>query len=113
MQADPSFRAELEEDVAFECSKLGAIERLRIFGGNSEGVISIRFKTEDAAAECIKVMNGRFFGGRQVVAHMYGECIRRKPQPSAAASWPDPLPGGDSVAAVLRVRRAAAPSSTR
>jgi len=71
MQLNPNLREELEEDVASECSKLGAIERLRVFATNPEGVISVRFKFEDAAAECIKLMNGRFFAGRQIVAHMY------------------------------------------
>mmetsp|Transcript_12157 Transcript_12157/g.34211 ORF Transcript_12157/g.34211 Transcript_12157/m.34211 type:complete len:481 (-) Transcript_12157:70-1512(-) len=71
MKANPMLRAELEEDVAAECSKLGGIERLRVFTGNPEGVISIRYKQEEHAEACVKLMNGRFFGGQQVVAHMY------------------------------------------
>lgn len=71
-QANPNLRAELEEDVAAECSKLGRIERLRVFAGNPEGVISIRYQFEEEAEACVKLMNGRFFGGQQIEAHMYG-----------------------------------------
>eukprot|EP00873_Tetraselmis_striata_P038104 jgi/Tetstr1/458368/TSEL_044807.t1 len=71
LQAEPTLAGELKEDVAAECAKLGPIERLKLFQGNPEGVISIRFKMEEAAAACIQVMNGRYFGGRQVAAHKY------------------------------------------
>lgn len=36
-----------------------------------EGVVSVKFKEEDAAQGCIKLMEGRFFGGRQVAAHLW------------------------------------------
>jgi RNA recognition motif-containing protein len=72
-QAEPTLAAELKEDVAAECAKIGPIERLKMFQGNPEGVMSVRFKMEEAAEECIKLMNGRFFGGRRIVAHKFGE----------------------------------------
>ena len=31
----------------------------------------VKFKTDDAAAKCIDLMQGRYFGGRQVSAHMW------------------------------------------
>lgn len=41
---------------------------MRVFHQNPEGVVSVKFKTEKAADECTRVMNGRFFSGRQLEA---------------------------------------------
>ncbi|GLI64813.1 hypothetical protein VaNZ11_008220 [Volvox africanus] len=62
---------ELEQDVRAECSKLGAIEKVRIFKHNPDGVVTIRFRTPEAAQQCVALMNGRYFGGRQLVAFMW------------------------------------------
>ena len=45
--------------------------QVRIFAGHPKGVVSVKFKKEDAAKACIEKMNGRFFGGRQVVASLW------------------------------------------
>lgn len=42
-----------------------------MYAGNPEGVVSVRFKTEEAAHACIGKMQGRFFGGRQLEANMW------------------------------------------
>eukprot|EP00884_Botryococcus_braunii_P010462 jgi/Botrbrau1/19417/Bobra.0338s0044.1 len=68
---DPNLRGDLEADVRSECNKLGPVDKVRIFHQNPNGVISVRFKLEDGAALCVERMNGRFFGGRQVLAHMW------------------------------------------
>ena len=39
-----------------------------MFQHNPEGVVSVKFKTEEGADECTRVMNGRFFAGRQLEA---------------------------------------------
>jgi len=39
-----------------------------VFQHNPEGVVSVKFKTEEGADECTRVMNGRFFAGRQLEA---------------------------------------------
>ena len=49
----------------------GKILQVRMFTHNQEGVIMVKFQTEEAAQQCIKVMEGRWFGGRQVKAHMW------------------------------------------
>lgn len=36
-----------------------------------EGVVSIRFRDPEPAAACVRLMNGRFFGGRRLVAEVY------------------------------------------
>lgn len=63
---DPSFEAELEADVAEECSTFGVIDKMTIFAKNPRGVIMIKFSTSFAAEACIKKMEGRFFGGRRL-----------------------------------------------
>lgn len=46
---------------------------VRVFHHNPEGVVMVKFTTEDAADECVKVMSGRFFGGRELMAHKWGK----------------------------------------
>ena len=45
--------------------------QVRVFAGNPKGIVSVRFKTVEAADKCIETMSGRFFGGRQLAAHMW------------------------------------------
>lgn len=66
--SDPSLISDLEADVAEECSKFGAIERLRVYENNPEGVVMVKFKDRESGLKCIQRMNGRWFGGRQVEA---------------------------------------------
>ena len=63
---DPSFEDELEEDIATECYKCGEIEKITVFSKNPAGVVIVKFATSFAAQECIKLMNNRYFGGKQV-----------------------------------------------
>eukprot|EP00850_Spirogloea_muscicola_P008763 SM000047S16902 [mRNA] locus=s47:600587:604523:- [translate_table: standard] len=65
---DPSLLKELEGDVAEECSKMGAVEKVRVFENHPEGVVTVRFKDKNAGLKCIEVMNGRWFAGRMVEA---------------------------------------------
>jgi HIV Tat-specific factor 1 len=61
-----SFGEELEGDVAGECEKCGAIEKITVFSKNPRGVVVVKFATSYGAQECVKLMNGRFFGGRKI-----------------------------------------------
>lgn len=45
--------------------------QVRVFAGNPEGVVSVKFKADDGAQTCLKKMQGRYFGGRQVEASMW------------------------------------------
>jgi len=59
---------------------------VRIFQFHPEGVVSVKFKDEDVAQACIKTMNGRFFGGRQLSAQLWDGITNynvKKPQESA------------------------------
>jgi hypothetical protein len=63
--SDAAFFDELEGDMRSECSKHGAVEHVRVV---ADGSAVVRFKELNAAIACLKVMNGRWFGGRQVEA---------------------------------------------
>ncbi|KAK9820468.1 hypothetical protein WJX72_010675 [[Myrmecia] bisecta] len=68
---EPGLMGDLEDDIKTECSKQGPVDRVKVYHQNPEGVVSVKFKTEEGAQNCIQVMNGRFFGGRQLEAAMW------------------------------------------
>ena len=39
---------------------------MRVYPNHPDGIVSIKFRSEEAAEACLKLMHGRFFGGRQV-----------------------------------------------
>ena len=45
--------------------------QVKLYYNHPDGIASVKYATADAAQECIKVMDGRFFGGRQVKAHLW------------------------------------------
>jgi HIV Tat-specific factor 1 len=69
LQADPSLLPEVEEDVMAECTKIGPIDRLRVYENHPEGVVMVKFKDKQAGLKCIQIMNGRWFGGKQIEAY--------------------------------------------
>jgi len=66
-----NFSDELEEDIAMECSKCGNIEKITVFSTNPRGVVIVKFSTSFAAQECIKLMNGRYFGGKKILCFFW------------------------------------------
>ncbi|KAB5538616.1 hypothetical protein DKX38_016149 [Salix brachista] len=67
-KADESIRSELEVDVREECEKLGPVDSVKVCENNPHGVVLVKFKDRKDARSCIEVMNGRWFGGRQIDA---------------------------------------------
>ncbi|EFJ36894.1 hypothetical protein SELMODRAFT_77296, partial [Selaginella moellendorffii] len=65
---EPTLLSELETDVGIECSKIGTVEKVRIFERHPEGVIVVKFKNREEGLSCIRLMDGRWFGGRQIEA---------------------------------------------
>ncbi|CAM6094300.1 unnamed protein product [Calypogeia fissa] len=66
--SDATLLPELEVDIAEECTKVGPIERLRVYENHPEGVVMVKFKDRPDGLKCIQIMNGRWFGGRQIEA---------------------------------------------
>lgn len=68
MRADENLRLELEEDVKEEVTKLGPIDSVKVCENHPQGVVLVKFKDRKDAQKCIEMMNGRWFGGRQIHA---------------------------------------------
>ncbi|XP_057801639.1 splicing factor U2AF-associated protein 2-like [Salvia miltiorrhiza] len=68
LRADESLRPELEEDVRDECGKLGPLDAVKVCENHPQGVILVKYKDSKDALKCIELMNGRWFGGKQVHA---------------------------------------------
>uniref|UniRef100_A0A1D1YVL5 HIV Tat-specific factor 1 n=1 Tax=Anthurium amnicola TaxID=1678845 RepID=A0A1D1YVL5_9ARAE len=68
LRADESLLPELEADVREECIKLGPFDSVKICENHPRGVILVKFKDRKDALKCINLMNGRWFGGRQIHA---------------------------------------------
>ncbi|KAG7385199.1 HIV Tat-specific factor 1 [Phytophthora pseudosyringae] len=63
--SDAAFVDELEQDMRSECGKHGAVDHVQIV---ADGSAIVRFGGINAAIACLKVMNGRWFAGRQIEA---------------------------------------------
>ena len=63
--SDATFFTELEEDMRVECARHGVVERVQVV---AHGSVIVRFAELNAAIACQKVMNGRWFAGRQIEA---------------------------------------------
>ncbi len=70
-QDEPSLLLDLKEDVRDECSKIGDVTNVVLFDKEPDGIMTVRFSTEEAAGKCIAAMDGRYFGGRTVAAELY------------------------------------------
>ncbi|KAM1251326.1 hypothetical protein ACFX2I_033708 [Malus domestica] len=68
MRADENLGPELQADVQEECVKLGPVDSVKVCENHPQGVVVVRFKDRNDAQKCIEMMNGRWFGGRQVHA---------------------------------------------
>ena len=69
--SEHSFSDELEGDVATECGKCGQIEKITVFSKNPRGVVIVKFSTSYASQECVKLMDGRFFGGKKLRCYFW------------------------------------------
>lgn len=68
LRSDTNLLTDLEADIAEECSKIGPIERIKVYENHPLGAILVKFKNRQDGLKCIQIMNGRWFGGRQIQA---------------------------------------------
>ncbi|XP_019427745.1 PREDICTED: splicing factor U2AF-associated protein 2-like isoform X1 [Lupinus angustifolius] len=68
IRADENLCSELEADVKEECMKLGPVDSVKVCENHPQGVVLVKFKDRKDAQQCIEMMNGRWFGGRQIHA---------------------------------------------
>ena len=59
------------DDVAPEAASVGVVEKLTLFPHHAAGVIMIKYKSPGAAIAALALFNGRYFGGRRIVAEFW------------------------------------------
>ncbi|KAI5776166.1 hypothetical protein EDC01DRAFT_625692 [Geopyxis carbonaria] len=91
LEEDPSAILDLKEDIREECEKLGDVTNVVLYDKEEEGVVSVKFKHEAGALACVRVMNGRFFGGQKVEAYISDgtERFRKSSSKTVAISGED------------------------
>lgn len=73
-ETDPNFDVEIKADVQEEGSKFGTIKHLFV-DKESAGCVYMRYKELEGSKKLIAAFNGRWFGGRQIVADYVSETV--------------------------------------
>eukprot|EP01122_Echinamoeba_exundans_P010535 TRINITY_DN3967_c0_g1_i2.p1 TRINITY_DN3967_c0_g1~~TRINITY_DN3967_c0_g1_i2.p1 ORF type:complete len:409 (-),score=114.34 TRINITY_DN3967_c0_g1_i2:56-1282(-) len=69
---DVNFYDDLKAELAEELeNKIGGFESIKIFERSPEGVVAAKFSSQLEAEKCIKLMDGRFFGGQKLQCFFY------------------------------------------
>ncbi|XP_067141167.1 17S U2 SnRNP complex component HTATSF1 [Centruroides vittatus] len=82
-ERDPSLIMEYQKDVREECSKCGEVKKVIVYDRHPEGIVSVSFKEVEQADECVILMNGRWFAGRQLRAETWDGRTKYKIEESA------------------------------
>lgn len=69
LEEDPTAILDIKEDIREECEKLGPVTNVVLFDLEEEGIVSVKFQTQEGADACLELMHGRSFGGRTVEAY--------------------------------------------
>ncbi|RHZ69679.1 hypothetical protein CDV55_108065 [Aspergillus turcosus] len=70
IEEDPAAILDIKDDIREECSKLGEVTNVVMYDKEPDGVVSVRFIDPEAARQCVRVMDGRFFAGTRVEAYI-------------------------------------------
>ncbi|CAH2315156.1 HIV Tat-specific factor 1 [Pelobates cultripes] len=70
-EEDPLVLNEIREDLRSECEKFGQVKKVLIFDRHPDGVASVAFREVEESDMCIQTLNGRWFGGRQLVVEAW------------------------------------------
>lgn len=75
---DPAFLLELRQDLDEECTaRIGPVTSIHILDYlGDEGICTVTFTTAEHARLGVKLMDGRFFAGRQLRASLYDGSFR-------------------------------------
>ncbi|XP_078076323.1 17S U2 SnRNP complex component HTATSF1 [Mustelus asterias] len=74
-EEEPLVLNEIRDDVRLECEKFGQVKKVLLFDRHTDGVASVAFKEPEQADMCISMLNGRWFGGRQITAETWDGVI--------------------------------------
>ncbi|XP_076875625.1 17S U2 SnRNP complex component HTATSF1 [Brachyhypopomus gauderio] len=70
-EEDPLVLNEYRDDLRTECGKFGEVKKVIIFDRHPDGVASVAFKEPDEADACQVALDGRWFGGRKLMAQLW------------------------------------------
>lgn len=60
--------------------------QVKVYQHSPEGVVTVKFRAPEAAQSCIRLMAGRFFGGRRLEAALWdGVAVFYVPKPTETA----------------------------
>lgn len=69
---EPKLILEYRRDLQDECGdRCGPVKRVDVYDCHPEGVAAIVFQEFAGADQCVQLMNGRFFAGRRLTAHLW------------------------------------------
>ncbi len=68
LEEDPAAMLDIKEDIREECAKLGEVTNVVLYDEEEDGIVSVKFRTAEAASACVQLMHGRAFDGRTVQA---------------------------------------------
>ncbi|KAG6442544.1 HIV Tat-specific factor 1 homolog [Manduca sexta] len=60
-----------QQDLREECGKCGEVRKVIIYDRHPEGVAQVTMKEPEQADEVVKLINGRWFGKRQITAEIW------------------------------------------
>merc|ERR1712216_815447 len=64
-------KKEIAEEIYQGCMELGHVHKVKAMERNPDGIVIVKFASAENAAECVRKMDGRFFGGRQLKAFLW------------------------------------------
>ncbi|CDU23225.1 related to Splicing factor U2AF-associated protein 2 [Sporisorium scitamineum] len=69
LDSDPTLLLDLKEDVREECNDtVGGVTNVVLWDKEPEGIMTVKFQSEQQAEACVRMMKGRFFAQRRIDA---------------------------------------------
>lgn len=62
---------EFQQEMREECSKRGEVRKVVIYDRHPEGIAQINMSCPEEADECVKLLDGRWFGKRKITAEIW------------------------------------------
>lgn len=98
---DVQLLLEYQQDIRSECVKCGEVKKVTLYDRHPEGVAQVTFREPTEAQTCIQLLNGRWFGQRQITAEIWDGKTKYKINETEAEiearidKWEEYLDDGD------------------
>jgi HIV Tat-specific factor 1 len=70
LEEDVTAALEIKEDIREGCEDIGPVTNVVLYDQEPEGIVTVKFKSEEDALQCVRRMDGRYFGGQALEAHL-------------------------------------------